>query len=151
MISLIQKSLQAIVFAFSNKKARTKTIAYTIGLFIVFSIPTALLSNPIIPYIRMIQSTWLDYFFLLTTSLLAAVFLALPKNKTCNPNASAFGGGFLGFLSFACPTCNQLFVSLLGFTFMYNIVNPIRPIIGVLSIIVLLYVIGRKWTEQKGE
>ncbi len=145
---MIQKFFQAIIFAFSDKKTRLKTIAYSGGLFIVFSIPTALLSNPIIPYIRMIPATWLDYFFLLATSVLAAVFLALPQNKACNPGKTAFAGGVFGFASFACPVCNHLFVSLIGFSFLYNIVNPLRPLIGIISIIVFAYAISKKWTYK---
>ncbi len=144
MNSSVIKILQAIVFAFSGK-ARNKAIAYFIGLFVVFSVPTALLSNPIIPYVRMIPATWLDYFFLLATSALAAVFLALPENKTCSPNKTAFAGGFFGFVSFACPICNHLFVSLIGFAFLYNVVNPLRPLIGIVSIVILAYGIGKKW------
>ena len=76
---------------------------------------------------------------------MAAVYLVLPENKVCQPNKSAFAGGFFGFLAFGCPMCNKLFVLLLSFDFMYNIVNPIRPILGVLSIIVLAYAIEKKW------
>ncbi len=161
------KIINAVAFAFSNPKTRTKTVLYALGLFVVLGIPTALLSNPVIPYVRMIPATPLDYAFLFATSLLAAVYLALPedkasqsfvrsvmseqqrselhyKNKTCKTGKGALGGGFLGFISFSCPTCSMLLVFLLGFDFMYNVVNPMRPLFGIISIIVLSRAIGEK-------
>ena len=139
------KTIDAIKFAFTNSETQAKAILYTIGLFLFLGIPTALLSTPLIPYIRMIPATPLDYVFLFTTALLAAVYMILPENKICKPDKTAFGGGFLGFLAFGCPICNKLFVLLLGFDFMYNIVNPIRPFLGLLSVAVLIYAIDKKW------
>lgn len=139
------KIINAIAFAFSDSKTRSKAALHALGLFAILGIPTALLSNPIIPYVRMIPATQLDYVFLFATSLLAAVYLALPENKACKTGKGALGGGFLGFISFSCPTCSMLLVFLLGFDFMYNVVNPIRPLLGIISIIVLSHAIGKKF------
>lgn len=141
------KVITAIHYAFENKQARAKTLLYAVGLFLILGIPTALLPNLVIPYYRMVQATWLDYVFLLTTSLLIAVYLAIPENKVCKPYG-AFSGGFLGFLAFGCPICNKLLVLLLGFDFMYGMVNPIRPILGIVSVIVLGYAIENKWAAK---
>ncbi|MEK6982123.1 MAG: hypothetical protein AABX38_04290 [Candidatus Micrarchaeota archaeon] len=138
------KFIKAMIFAFTDSKVRVKAFLYSIGLFLLFAIPTALLSNPIIPYVRMIPATPLDYIFLVATSILSAVYILLPENKICTPDKSAFGGGVLGFIAFSCPTCNRLLVLLFGFGFMYDIINPIRPILGILSIIVLLHSINKK-------
>ncbi|MDO8340188.1 MAG: hypothetical protein Q7T16_06040 [Candidatus Burarchaeum sp.] len=137
--------IDAMAFAVMDSKTRVKTFIYSIGLFIIFATPTALISNPIIPYIRMIPATPLDYVFLATTSILAAVYLALPNPKVCKTDNAAAGGGFLGFLSISCPTCIMLFVFLFGFDFMFNVVNPLRPLLGILSVAVLLYAINGKW------
>lgn len=141
--------INAIAFAFSNPKTRSKAALCSLGLFVILGIPTALLSNPAIPYVRMIPATPLDYAFLFATSLLAAVYLALPENKACKTGKSALGGGFLGFLSFSCPTCSMLLVFLLGFDFMYNVVNPIRPLLGIISIIALSHAIGKKFAGNQ--
>lgn len=141
------KIFHAIWFAFTDSKARIKTVAYTICLLLLLAIPTALLSNPVIPYTRMIPATPLDYIFLFTTSILTAVYLVLPKDRNiCKPDTAAFAGGFFGFAAVSCPICNKLFVLLLGFDFMFNIVNPIRPVLGAASVIILAYIINKKWT-----
>ena len=137
--------IDAVVYSFTNPKIRTKAFLYAASLFLVLGIPTALLSNPIIPYVRMIPATAFDYAFLFTTAFLGGVYFALPANKVCKPNKSALAGGFFGFLAFGCPICNKLFVLLLGFDFLFNIVNPIRPFLGIISIIVLAYAIDKKW------
>lgn len=145
------KVISAIVASFTSSTTRTKTILYTLGLFLLFGIPTALLSNPIIPYIRMIPAEPLDYLFLFSTAVLAAVYFVLPERKVCNPTKTAFAGGFLGFLAFGCPICNKLFVFLLGFDFMYGTINPIRPFLGILSIGVLYFAIHKKIETKTSE
>jgi len=138
------KVIDAIISSFTDSRTQANAILYAIGLFLLLGIPTALLSNPVIPYARMIPATPLDYVFLFMTSILAAVYLVLPESKVCNPDKTTFAGGFLGFLAFGCPICNKLFVLLLGFDFMFNIINPIRPVLGILSIIILAYAIDKK-------
>ncbi len=135
---------QSIIKNFRIPGFLAKFVIYSIGLFIILGIPTALFPNPIIPYTRMIPSNILDYVFLFTTSVLAGFYFALPKSNACNPNKSAFGGGIFGFLAFACPTCIQLLVLLFGYAFLFNILNPLRPIIGLLSIGFLLFAISKK-------
>ena len=43
----------------------------------------------------------------------------------------------------------MLLVFLLGFDFMYNVVNPIRPLLGIISIIVLSHAIGKKFAGNQ--
>ncbi len=139
--------ISALKFAFTDAKTRGKAVLYALGLFLLFGIPTALLSNPIIPYLRMIPATWLDYVFLFTTSVLAAVYLVLPENKSCPSGKGAAGGGLLGYLAFACPTCNHLLLLVFGYAFLYDVLNPIRPLLGLLSIIVLIYSVEKKFVK----
>ncbi len=135
----------ALKFAFTDAKTRGKTLLWAMGLFLLFGIPTALLSNPILPYVRMIPATWMDYAFLLTTSILAAVYFALPENQACRTGKGAAGGGILGFLAFSCPTCNHLLLLIFGYAFLFDVLNPLRPLLGAVSIIVLLYAVGKKF------
>lgn len=139
------KLIEAVKFAFTNKNTHFRAVAYFIGLFLLMGIPTALLSNPILPYVRMTPATALDYFFLTATSLLATVYVVLPANNSFAPDKCAIGGGFLGFIAFSCPICNKLLVLLLSFDFMYNFVNPLRPILGVFAIAILIHAIEKKW------
>ncbi len=141
------KLLKALKFAFSNPKLRPKAFLYSLALFLLLGIPTALLSNPVIPYIRMTPATPLDYLFLFTTSVLAGAYLVLPAKSSC-PNKTALGGGALGFLSFSCPICNHLLVLALGMSFMSGVVDPLRPALGLLSIAVLCYAIEKKFGKS---
>lgn len=139
--------INAITFAFTNHKVRIKTILYAIGLFLVFGIATSLVPNAI--FKRMMIPNIFDYLFLFTTAILSAVFISLPEKKVCAVNSSGFGGTFLGVLAFACPTCNALLVYLLGMNLLIGIFDPLRPVIGLISIIILLYVIDKKWQYIK--
>ena len=114
------KFIKAMIFYLLTRKFVSKHSLFY-WLILLFAIPTALLSNPLIPYVRMIPATPLDYIFLVATSILSAVYILLPENKICTPDKSAFGGGVLGFIAFSCPTCNRLLV-LFGFGFMYDII-----------------------------
>lgn len=105
---------------------------------LIFGIPSALVPNPFIHYVRMIPTTWLDYFFLFaTSSLLAINVLVFLDRKTSKVEGKLAGGGLAGFLAIACPTCNVLLVSLLGVGFVLAFIEPMRPLFGVLSIVAL--------------
>ena len=133
--------IKKIITIFSSTTSLLTFVAYSLGMLIVSGIATALIPNPI--FVRMILTSTLDYFFLISTSLLAGIYFALPLNY-CNADRKAMGGSILGFLAFACPTCNKIFVLLLGFVFVNTIIDPLRPLFGVLSIVVLLYAINKK-------
>ncbi len=110
-----------------------------LAFFIVLlGTPTALIPNPFIHYIRMTPVTWLDYFFLLTTGILLSANVIVFLEKKTKKEGAIFGGGFLGFLAFACPICNILLVSLLGATFILEFIEPLRPLFGIASIVILL-------------
>ncbi len=112
----------------------------TLSTFFIFLLgtPTALIPNPIIHYTRMTPVTWLDYFFLFTTGILLSANVILFLEKKTKKEGAIFGGGFLGFLAFACPICNVLLVSLLGATFILAFIEPLRPFFGAVSIVILL-------------
>ncbi|MEW6721765.1 MAG: hypothetical protein AB1324_00730 [Candidatus Micrarchaeota archaeon] len=140
--------LQKLIRVFSEKENALRAAAYGAGLFILFSLPTALITNPVIPYIRMMPATPLDYAFLLTTSVLGGIYLAIPA-ASCAMDNAAGGGALLGFLSFGCPTCNQLLVLMLGYPLLLGIFDPLRPVIGVLSVAMLAYAINKKIGVQE--
>ena len=133
--------LERLAAAFSDWKTLAKAALYAVAILLILGIPTALIPNPV--FHRMTPSNALDYFFLLTTSLLAGAYLAIPA-KTCPHDVKAAGGGVLGLLAFACPICDKLLVLLLGATFLMAYFDPIRPLLGVISIVLLLYAIDKK-------
>ena len=144
----ISMGFQEILKIFADKGTLARAAAYSIGLLLLFGIPTALISNPIIPFIRPIMATPFDYFFLVTTSLLGGVYLAIPA-RSCSVDRTASGGALLGFLAFGCPTCNYLLVLLLGYSLLLEVFDPLRPVIGLFSVVFLLHAISKK-VEGKG-
>ena len=49
----------------------------------------------------------------------------------------ALAGTFLSFFSVGCPICNKLVVLLLGVAGAMTIFNPLRPFLGIASIVLL--------------
>lgn len=110
----------------------------SVFFIVLLGTPTALIPNPLIHYVRMTPITWLDYFFLFTTGILVSANIIIFLEKKAKKEGAIFGGGFLGFLAFACPICNIILVSLLGSAFILTFIEPLRPIFGVASIIILV-------------
>jgi hypothetical protein len=144
----IDMGFREILSGFGDKRTLGRAVAYSIGLLLLFGIPTALISNPIIPFIRPIMATPFDYFFLVTTALLGGVYLAIPS-RSCTVDRTASSGALLGFLAFGCPTCNFLLVLLLGYPLLLGVFDPLRPVIGLFSVVFLLHAINKK-VEGKG-
>ena len=128
-----------------DKKIKYAMIAIglAIVLFIILGIPTALVPNPFLNYVRMIPATPLDYFFLATTSVLFAVLISLKLYYKSEKQVGAkeLAGGAAGFITFSCPICNMLLVALLGGATIMAFIEPLRPILGVISIAILSYLI----------
>lgn len=112
---------------------------------VVLGFLSDLIPNPF--FTRMTSIAALDYLFLATTVVLVAVYYGLyvymrsvaEGEMAC----SIAGGGVLGFLAFGCPTCNKLLVALLGTGTVLSVFDPLRPVIGALSIVLMLAAIGR--------
>jgi len=114
-------------------------LAFSVGLFLLFSIPTALLPNSF--YVRMIPSTIGDYIFLVLSSLLLGAYIGVhlykkKSNKACNKTCNRISttGGIGGFFAFSCPICNKLLVILFGATALTTYLEPYRPVLGFVSI-----------------
>lgn len=133
--------IKKLFIVLSDRKTAASFILYALAAVVILGVPTALVQNPV--FHRMIQSTPLDYVFLFTTSILAAAYLAIPA-AACGHDGKAAGGSVLGVLAFACPICDVLLVLLFGASFLLSFFNPLRPIIGVLSVLVLAYAVSQK-------
>ncbi len=111
----------------------------TIGAFFIFGAPTGLIPNPV--FTRMIPSLPLDYVFLALTSVLVGAYAGLhfygKQENTKSQNATAYSGVIGGIVAFGCPICNKVFVMALGTTSVMTYIEPYRPIIGAISVIIM--------------
>ena len=106
----------------------------SIGLFILFGIPTRLIPNPW--FARMIPANIFDYIFLASSAVLLGAYIGVShykKNASAACAASTYAGGAGSFLAFACPICNKLLVLLFGATALMAYLEPYRPVLGFVS------------------
>ena len=112
-----------------------------IATVLLVGIPTAVIPNPI--FTRMTPTRPQDYAFLVVTALLAALLAAtyaLPAACSLQENKLAAGGVF-SFLAVGCPVCNKIVVLLLGTSGAFTYFEPLQPVLGVVSIVLLGYAI----------
>lgn len=110
-------------------------ILSSLGLFLLFGIVTDLIQNQL--FIRMVEKTVLDYFFLIASSVLLGTYIAVhlyKKNISKKCDVATYSGGVGSFLAFGCPICNKLLVLLFGVTALTIYFEPYRPYLGILSI-----------------
>ncbi len=110
-------------------------ILVSLFVFFLFGIITALLQGQY--YTRMVPVTSLDYFFLVSSSLLIGTYVSIhyyKKNTVKKCNSAVYTGGIMGFFSVSCPVCNKLLLFLLGASGAMTYFNPLRPILGFASI-----------------
>ena len=118
-----------------------------VTIFLLLGIPTDIIENQ--RYLRMIPFTPLDVFFLVSTAILMGVYAGLMTylkitNKVTKISTKyGTSGTVFSFFAISCPTCIQFLVILFGTTSMMTYYNPVRPYIGVLSILLISYGIYR--------
>ncbi|HLD41979.1 MAG TPA: hypothetical protein VJB06_03005 [archaeon] len=111
---------------------------FAIVVFLIFGILTAVIPNPI--FIRQIPVNIFDFVFLFSTSVLigAYISLSIPDKKLEGQTTyGIFAGTLGGILAFGCPICNALLVSLFGASALLTYFDPLRPILGTVSVIIL--------------
>jgi hypothetical protein len=127
----------------SKKKIESMGIGVVFGIlfFLFFGTFTAVISNPF--FIRMTPVGLLEWFSLITTSILLGVYLGfshyIKKNNLGTCSILATSGGILGFLTFGCSVCNQILVLLLGVSGVLQYFEPLRPFLAIVSIVFLVY------------
>ncbi len=130
-------------------------IGTTITFFFVLGIPTAVIKNPW--FTRMIETNLLDISFLVITSILLGTFLSISLYKKYSVKActtSTYAGGFGSVFAFGCPICNKALVFLFGTSAIMTYFEPYRPVLGIVSILILLgsiFYISKKSTSKIGE
>lgn len=116
--------------------------AAALAIFAAFGIITVLLPND--TFIRMTPVYFYDYVFLVMTALFSGAYLGLwyyTKKTQMKCNYAATGGTVGGFFSFGCAICNKLLILLLGLSGVVAYFMPIQPLLGVISLILLIYAV----------
>lgn len=128
-----------------------KSILLSIGIAVVLYISlgmvTAIISNGF--FARMTPFGLWERISLIVTSMLLGAYFGLAyygkasgKDKICNTTATA--GGVFGFLTFGCSICNKILVFFLGVAGVFTYFEPIRPFLGIVSILFLGSAIYKK-------
>lgn len=108
------------------------------GFFFLFvtAFVTGLIPNPV--YVRMVSVTPIDYFFLLSTSLLAGLYFG---KENCSVTGERLAGlsGFMGFFAFSCPICNMFLLAFFSSSALMAYFDPLRPYLGLISTLLLGY------------
>ncbi len=117
-------------------------VASTLAALMI-GIPTGIVGTPF--YTRMTPVTWWDYPIWATSAVLlgltAATYL---RRSDRGPDTSftgagrSFGAGLASLFAVGCPICNKLVVALLGVSGALTYFARIQPILGVLSVGILL-------------
>lgn len=111
------------------------------GFFLFLGALSAVIPNPL--FVRMTPVGWLEWFSLVSTSLLLGSFFGLrdvvSRNGAGGCGLRAGAGGVLGFLAFGCSVCNKLLVLALGATGVLTYFEPVRPLFALISVPLLLY------------
>ena len=120
---------------------------YAAGSALLLGILTKLIPTPL--FSRVVPTSPQDYTIWIASALLLGPLLSLmtlypmPSPKAAPGKASlagtgrAFGGALLSFFSVGCPVCNKVVVLLLGLGGAMTIFNPLRPFLGLASIVLL--------------
>ena len=122
-------------------------VLYTAGSALLLGIPTKLIPTPL--FSRVVPTSPQDYVIWMISALLLGPLLSLmtlypmPSQIAAQGKRSllgsgrAFAGTLLSFFSVGCPVCNKVVVLLLGVGGAMTIFNPLRPYLGLASIVLL--------------
>ncbi|MCU4744430.1 hypothetical protein [Natronoglomus mannanivorans] len=121
-----------------SRVALAKGVATAAAVFVLFGVVSGLVSSL---YVRMVETTLLDYAFLTLTAILAGAYVVQRESlaeTACSSSSSgnrcAYGGAAGGFLAVACPSCNLILVSLVGSSALMTYFDPLRPLFGIVAI-----------------
>jgi len=119
---------------------------YTLGAALLIGIPTVLIPNHL--FIRMTPTSLQDFGIWGVSVVFIGPLMALatlyPIGTTTHAqkrlsagSGRALAGTLLSFFSVGCPICNKLVVLLLGLSGAMTFFNPLRPFLGIASIVLL--------------
>ncbi len=110
---------------------------------VVSGVPTDIVDTAL--FTRMTPVVWWNYPFWIggavLVGLLAATYVAEPGGGRAggSQETNAAGGGVLSVLAIGCPVCNKLVVLALGYGGAMTYFAPVQPVLGFLSVGLLLY------------
>jgi len=116
------------------------TVAVLAGL--AMGVPTGIVPTSF--YTRMTPVTWWDYpvwaISALLVGLTAATYVRVGGAAPAGPDRRqrALGATVLSAFAVGCPICNKLVVALVGVSGALSYWAPLQPVLGVLSIALLL-------------
>ncbi len=119
-----------------------RALAIAAASALVISIPTRLIPNGF--FSRMTPTRPQDYVFLMLSSVLLGLVLALRSPLQPIAQRSTIGGGLGTYLAVGCPICNKIVVALLGTGGALTYFAPLQPIIGLGAIVVLWMTLRRR-------
>lgn len=117
------------------------SVLFAGGVALLIGIPTVLISNHW--FIRMTPTSSQDYIIWILSALLIGPVIALALLYPMKQDVQKAGGGramvgtILSLLSVGCPVCNKVIVFLLGFSGAMTFFNPLRPFLGIASVVLL--------------
>lgn len=113
------------------------------ALFI--GIPTGIVRTGF--YTRMTPVLWWNYPIFAVSSILTGLVAATYIRSAASSGAEAkfaSSAGFLSLLAVGCPICNKLVVLAVGATGAMNLWAPVQPVLGVLSLALLVWAFTRR-------
>jgi hypothetical protein len=114
-----------------------------VAWLVLSGVPTDIVDTPL--FIRMTPVEWWNYPFWVVgavlVGLLAATYVAGPDtdHHEGSQGKNVLGGGLLSVFAVGCPVCNKLVVLALGAGGALSYFAPIQPVLGFLSVGLLLY------------
>jgi hypothetical protein len=114
--------------------------AAALAVFGLLGSVSALWANPF--FIRMTPAGSLEIALLGVLAALSGLYVAI-RRPACG-NYTAGSGGLLGFVGIACPTCNKLFLLLVGSEALLTYFEPVRVYVAAAGVAVLAFAVLRE-------
>ena len=116
---------------------------FAVGAALILGLPTRLIPNGI--WTRTVPTSAFDYLIWILSFLLigplAAIMVLYPMPKVASHQSGGkvrlVTSSVLSFLSVGCPVCNKIVVFFLGLGGAMTIFNPVRPWLGIFSVLIL--------------
>lgn len=113
--------------------------------FLLLGSVAALWDNP--RFVRMTSAGAWEITALLSMSVLSGVFIAI-RRQACSMRPTG-AGGIIGFVGIACPTCNKVLMLLFGGELLMAYLEPIRPHLATLGVLILFAVTLREALHRR--
>jgi hypothetical protein len=140
------------VYGWGKRRYLVVLVAGLVWL-VLSGVSTDIIDTPL--FVRMTLVERWNYPFWLAgavlVGLLAATYVSGPGtgSSSGSQQGKALGGGLLSVFAVGCPTCNNLVVLALGVSGALAYFAPIQPILGFLSVGLLLYALRVRLSAER--